>query len=165
MKSSHQTDAGAESDILRTYTKSEAAALAAQWLDVFGKNRRGVNTKDFLWHVFSGARYPSLSGVAALAEYDKQVVHEYTVVSNERDVAFVISERPADKLMWDYLVFPANFAWTMAFTHEAGWLGPYFARHPDYARLTAANLARVEKEREAAEPVRRADGNRGLSMH
>lgn len=136
--------------VIRTYTKLEAAALATQWLDVFGKNRRGMNTKDFMWHVFSGARYPRLSGAAALAEYDKQVVHEYTVLSNQRDVAFVVVDRPAEKLMWDYLVFPANFAWTMAFTHEDGWLGPYFARHPDYERLTAANLARVEKEREAA---------------
>jgi hypothetical protein len=150
VKSPHHADAVAENHILRTYTKSEAAVLAAQWLDVFGKNRRGMNTKDFLWHVFSGARYPSLSGVAALAEYDKQVAHEYTVLSNRRDVAFVVGERPVDKLLSDYLVFPANFAWTMAFTHEDGWLGPYFARHPDYARLTAENLARVEKERQAA---------------
>ena len=36
----------------------------------------------------------------------------------------------------DYCVFPANLAWTMAFTHEDGWLGPYFARHPDYEALT-----------------------------
>jgi hypothetical protein len=136
--------------VIRTYTKPEATDLAAQWLDVYGKNRRGMSTKDYLWHVFSGARYPSLSGAAALAEYDRQVVHEYSVLSNQRDVAFVVRDRPADKLMRDYLVFPANFAWTMAFTHEDGWLGPYFARHPDYARLTAANLARVEKEREAA---------------
>jgi len=148
MKFPRPTDDLPES-VIRIYTP-EAADLAVQWLDVFGKNRRGMNTKDFLWHVFSGARYPCLSGVAALAEYDKQVAHEYTVLSNQRDVAFVVSERPADKLMWDYLVFPANFAWTLAFTHEDGWLGPYFAQHPDYERLNAANLARLEKEQQAA---------------
>lgn len=37
----------------------------------------------------------------------------------------------------DYCVFPANLAWTMAFTHEDGWLGPYFAKHPDYSKLIA----------------------------
>jgi len=72
MKFPSHTDDLPES-VIRLYTKPEAADLAAQWLDVFGKNRRGMNTKDFLWHVFSGARYRSLSGAAALAEYDKQV--------------------------------------------------------------------------------------------
>jgi uncharacterized protein DUF4275 len=149
MKLTQPTAAAAESDILRRYTKPEAADLASQWLDVFGKHRRGMNTKAFMWHVFSGARYPSLSDAAALAEYEKQVAHKYIVLSNERDVAFVLGTRPTDTLMFDYLVFPANFAWTMAFTHETGWLGPYFARHPDYERLNAANLARIEKQRQA----------------
>lgn len=38
----------------------------------------------------------------------------------------------------------------MAFTHEQGWLGPYFAKHPDYARLDAANRARIRKREDAA---------------
>jgi len=149
MKSRHRFPALPES-LIRTYTKPEAAELAAQWLDVFGKKRRGMKTNDYLWHVFSGDRYPSISGAAALAEYDKQAASEYVVLSNDRDIAYLVGERPVERLMWDYLVFPANFAWTMAFTHETGWLGPYFARHPDYERLNAENLARIEKERQAS---------------
>lgn len=149
MKHPRHTAVVPESDIVRTYAQPEAAVLAVQWLDVFAKNRRGANTRHFLWHVFSGACYPSLSGAAALADYEKQIAHQYIVLSNRRDVAYVVAQRPTGLSMRDYLVFPGNFAWTMAFTHEDGWLGPYFARHPDYASLNAANLARVQKEREA----------------
>jgi hypothetical protein len=38
----------------------------------------------------------------------------------------------------------------MAFTHEEGWLGPYFARHPAFARLNVENVAAVRKAEEAA---------------
>lgn len=53
--------------------------------------------------------------------------------------------------MADCLVFPPNFAWTMAFTHEDGWLGPFFATHPNVDRLDAANLAQIRKQRELVE--------------
>lgn len=43
--------------VVRTYTEPKAADLTAQWLDMFGTRRRSMNTKDFLWHVFSGARH------------------------------------------------------------------------------------------------------------
>jgi hypothetical protein len=144
----HDTTVGPGA-IIRTYAEADAVALAAQWLDTYGKNRRGANTKAFMWHVFSGSLFPSLSGAAALAEYEKQVAHECVVLSNARDAAFVTDQRPSDCSLFDYLVFPANLAWTMAFTHEDGWLGPYFARHPKYDSLNAANLARMRKEREA----------------
>ena len=39
----------------------------------------------------------------------------------------------------------------MAFTHEAGWLGPYFARHRDFATLDAENQAKLRKVQERAE--------------
>jgi hypothetical protein len=37
----------------------------------------------------------------------------------------------------------------MAFTHEDGWLGPYFALHNDFAKLNEANLANLQKISEA----------------
>jgi hypothetical protein len=42
-------------------------------------------------------------------------------------------------------------AWTMAFTHEDGWLGPYFARHASYQNLNAENLAMIRKAKKAEE--------------
>jgi hypothetical protein len=37
----------------------------------------------------------------------------------------------------------------MAFTHEAGWLGPYFAKHEQYATLNSDNQAKIRKAKEA----------------
>lgn len=141
--------------IIRTYSPAEASDWTEQWLRVYGQNRLGANTKAFLWHVFSFERYPALSGTAAQAEYERQQAHEYVVLSNDRDSAVLTNEQPVKASHSDVLVFPANFAWTFALTHEDGWLGPYFARHRHYDALNAANLARVEKERQAEEARRK----------
>lgn len=86
---------------------------------------------------------------AAQAQYETHIAPEYIVLSNDRDVALVTDVRPVQSSLRDYLVFPRNLAWTMAFTHEDGWLGPYFTRHAMFATLNAANIAQVQKAREA----------------
>ncbi|KQU67164.1 MULTISPECIES: DUF4275 family protein [unclassified Rhizobacter] len=131
--------------VTSTFTKPEVAALVAQWLEVFGLDRFGVNARAYLWHVFSNERYPSVSGEAAQAAYDQQQAPGYIVLSNDRDLAFTTDQRPARAMLRDYQVFPPNLAWTMSFTHEDGWLGPYFAKHPQYDKLNAANLAKLQK--------------------
>lgn len=128
----------------------EAKELVEKWLEVFGKNRQGANTKAYLWHVFSFDRYPSISGESALAEFRKQKSPEYVVLSNDRDEAFTTDVLPEKCSFSDFYVFPPNLAWSMAFTHEDGLLGPYFARHPDYMRLNEGNLLRLQKAREAS---------------
>ena len=134
---------------MRRYSQDESANLAAKWLDAFGSNRQGVNAKAYLWHVFSGARYPSVSGAAALTQYRDQVAPEYIVLLNDRKFAFVTDALPETCSFSDFYVFPANLAWTMAFTHEDGWLGPYFARHSGYTILNEVNMASLQKAREA----------------
>ena len=136
-------------NVLRHYTLDETTALVTQWLEAFGADRHGVNSKAYLWHIFSGTRYPSLSGTEAMAEYEKQVAVEYVVLSNDRKTAFATDTLPQSSSLTDYYVFPANLAWTMAFTHEDGWLGPYFARHGNFAALNEINLERVRKLRQA----------------
>jgi hypothetical protein len=135
--------------VLHHYTQDEAAALVEQWLEAFGAERHGVNAKAYLWHVFSGSRYPSLSGAEAVAEYEKQIAVDYVVMSNDRKTAFATDALPQSSSLADYYVFPANLAWTMAFTHEDGWLGPYFARHGNFAALNEANHERVRKVHQA----------------
>ncbi|MEO8389393.1 MAG: DUF4275 family protein [Polaromonas sp.] len=108
-----------------------------------------MNAKDYLWHIFSGGRYPSLSGAQAMAAYEKQVAAEYVVLSNDRETAFATNALPQSSSLTDYCVFPVNLAWTMAFTHEDGWLGPYFARHGNFAALNEFNLGKVRKLRQA----------------
>jgi hypothetical protein len=137
--------------IVRTFTQGEASALADAWLDVFGQDSAGANTRDYLWHVFSGRRYPALDLAAAHDAYKQETCADYVVLSNDRDEAFVTDLRPTATPMHDWLVFPSNFAWTMVFTHEAGWLGPYFAKHPDYVRLKAAEASRLKKLQEIAQ--------------
>ena len=137
--------------IVRELSESEGAALATAWLDVYGRRGQGMNLKAYLWHVFSGGGYESLSGKEAIAAYATREAPEYMVLSNDRKTAFVTDQRPDWTYMGDWYVFPSNFAWTMAFTHEDGWLGPYFAMHRDGERLDAANLALIRKKREIEE--------------
>ena len=99
--------------------------------------------------VFSFERFPSLSRNAACEAYRRHTAPEYVLLSNDRDFAVATDLRPEACTLVDYCVFPPNLAWTMAFTHEDGRLGPYFARHPDYERLNKANRAKLEKQRQA----------------
>ena len=82
--------------VLRVLPALEASALADAWLEVFAKNRRGTNTKAYLWHIFSANRYPSAEGKEALAQYELQILSEYFVLSNDRDLAFVTDQRPTN---------------------------------------------------------------------
>lgn len=105
-----------------------------------------------MWHVFSYERYPSVSLDAALAEYRRHPASEYLILTNDQREGLITDLRPDDVSTADYLVCPRNWAWTMAFTHEDGWLGPYFARHRNFEKLQAANskavLAAVRKRQE-----------------
>lgn len=139
--------------IIRCFSEEDASLLVAGWLAVFGKNQHGANTKAYLWHLFSGAYYPSVSGPDAVGQYQKQTGVEFVVLSNDRKVAFVTDLPPESSSLSDYYVFPPNLAWTMAFTHEDGWLGPYFALHPNFRELSAANQSKLRKAR-AAEAAR-----------
>lgn len=103
-----------------------------------------------MWHVFSYERYPSLSGQAALKEYEQHEAPEFWVISNERNEGFVTDALPTSCSLRDWIVFPSNLAWTMTFTHEDGWLGPYFARSAAYETLNAQNRALVSKARATA---------------
>jgi len=135
--------------VQRQYASDEVTRIAAGWLDAYGQDSQGVNTEAFMWHIFSGARYPSQSGAAAKSQYLQQVAHEYVVLSNDRKIAFTTNLRPETCSLSDYYVFPLNLAWTMAFTHEDGWLGPYFALHRDFEKLNQENVAKIRKEVEA----------------
>jgi hypothetical protein len=134
--------------VTREYDEDETASLLTRWLEAFGRDRHGANTKAYLWHIFSAGKYPNLSGTEAMAQYKEQVAPEYIVLSNDRKFALATDLRPDESSLSDFYVFPENLAWTMAFTHEDGWLGPYFARHEDFARLNEANLAKLKKLRE-----------------
>ena len=141
--------------VIHQYAESEARALAAEWLAIFGANGHTVNTKAFLWHVFSADCYPNISGAAAIEAYQRQSGVEFVVLSNDRTVAFVTDKLPESSSLSDYYVFPPNMAWTMCFTHEDGRLGPYFARHPEWEQLDQINQYARQKSREKADARRK----------
>jgi len=130
--------------VLRAYSSAESKQLAARWLSTFGGSG-APDTKSYLWHVFSFQAYPSLSGQEARTEYDLQVAPRFVILSNDRDQAVETDVRPTTCSESDFLIFPPNMAWTMAFTHEDGWLGPYFAKHSQYSKLNQENIDQIAK--------------------
>lgn len=44
----------------------------------------------------------------------------------------------------------------MAFTHEDGWLGPYFAKHPNYDALVLQEIERGRAIQRKAQEIARA---------
>ena len=137
--------------IVKIFSTAETAEIVNLWMSVFGKNKQGCNTKAFKWHIFSGGRYPSIAGNDARQAYFKQIAHEFVVLPNDNECAVLTDRLPDHCDLSDYYVFPQNMAWVMAFTHEEGWLGPYFAEHPEYIKLNNENLQLVRKAQQKAE--------------
>jgi predicted lipoprotein with Yx(FWY)xxD motif len=137
-------------EVLRRLTPEETEQLYGQWELAYPADRDGIHIEQFMWHVFSFGRYPSVSQAAALAEYEKQEAPKYMVLADDKTEGLITDLRPATASIADYLVCPLNWAWKMAFTHEDEDLGPYFAVHRDYGRLQAANVKGMRKLREAA---------------
>jgi hypothetical protein len=134
--------------VMKQFTAIEAEQWLARWLAAFGQRRHGVNAKDFLWHIFSAGRHPSVDADEARAAYMQHEATRYVVLSNDQHSVFLLDRKPVDWPEPDYNVFPENLAWTMAFTHEEGWLGPYFSKHADYEWLEPANRQGLEKRRQ-----------------
>lgn len=130
--------------ILRRYSASESNELANQWLATFGGNG-APSTKAYMWHVLSYQAYPSVSMREAYSQYQQQFAQSFVVLSNHRDQAIETNVRPTSCSDSDFFVFPPNMAWTMAFTHEDGWIGPYFAKHHQYDQLNQENLKKIDK--------------------
>jgi hypothetical protein len=142
--------------LLRRFTKDEALELTDRWIDVYARHAQGANIKAYLWHTFSSGAYPSVCKQEAALLYTQQIAAELIVLSNDRRSALLTDALPIRCDAADYLVFPTNFAWTMAFTHEDGWLGPYFAKHAAYDALVAQEIARVRDRQRKAQEIERA---------
>ena len=141
-------------EVLTRCSREDAASLADAWLAVFGR-KPAPHMQDYMWHVFSYAAYPSVNLQAALDAYANVTCSEYVVLSNGCDQALITDQKPTSCSLPDYHVFPRNLAWTMSFTHEDGWLGPYFAKHPQFHQLHEDNLKRIRKAEQAAEAKRK----------
>jgi hypothetical protein len=141
--------------IERRPSANEVVAWADRWIAAFPADRTGIHANDYLWHIFSYERYPSTSKAEARAAYERQVAPEFVVISNDRDEGLVTRSRPTACSLRDWLVFPTNLAWTMAFTHEDGLLGPYFAQHSRHKELDAANRRLLARQTQLLEAKRK----------
>lgn len=128
-----------ESKIVRILDSIESIEIERKWMNIYCKDSKGVNTRSFKWHIFSSGRYEALDGKEASDEYEKHIAPKYYVMSNRSHEVLITDTLPKRLNFSDCYVFPLNFSWTMAFTHEEGWLGPYFAKHRDYKILEKEN--------------------------
>jgi hypothetical protein len=141
--------------ILRRFTEQETRKLLDEWVSIYAKNAQGANIEAFLWHTFSSGAFPSVCQREAELRYAEQVASEIVVMSNDGVSALLTDSLPTQCNVLDYLVFPINLAWSMAFTHEDGWLGPYFAKHARYDYLVTENIRRSrDTQRKALEAER-----------
>jgi len=142
--------------LLRRFAEDEALELTNQWINVYAQHAQGANLKAYLWHTFSFGAYTSVCKREAELLYEQQVATELVVLSNDRRSALLTDALPTKCDVMDYLVFPTNLAWTMAFTHEDGWLGPYFAKHAAYDALVAQDLERTRTQLGRVNQIERA---------
>lgn len=137
--------------VLQELDPDRARAIMGEWDDAYcpltKSERESLILNQFRWHVFSSGAYPSLSGNEAIDEYVKHVARSYYVIPETtclpQEVSFEVDQLPATELvktLRDFYVFPKNLAWTMAFTHEHGWIGSFFAKHKNYHKLNEKNL-------------------------
>ncbi len=108
----------------------------ARYRRALERERKEAGRLDYEWHAFSFETYPALSGEAAVDAYRERrrpvivmTAHaRETLVAARCATAPTFEPRgPRSPLPPDLLVFPEDLSWTFAMTHEAGWLGPYFA--------------------------------------
>lgn len=142
--------------VLQRFTEDEASAWAERWIATYAADAFGANIRDYLWHTFSAGRYPSVCLQEAEDLYRQQTATDIVVLSNDRRSGLLTDALPAGLGYTDCCVFPINLAWTMAFTHEDGWLGPYFAKHPHYARLVAQDVEQHRARQQKARDIERA---------
>jgi hypothetical protein len=125
--------AGASGELL---TGEEVDALRARWRELYGpaSRRRDFAWRRYDWNVFASGKRPALTGEAALERFRRQRAPGGWLLFSafEEDP---IGLRVAGPLVavassLDWTVAPLDLAWSMTWTHEAGY-GPYFAEATD----------------------------------
>ena len=112
----------------------EAWSIQAAWRDMFWSRAREAGLtrghNQFQWNAFTIGGCPAIRGNRALAEYERQRLAEYIVWSENPEVPMYrcAGGNPPVFSGNDVHVFPVDIAWSMSFTHEDGWVGPFFAR-------------------------------------
>ncbi len=132
--------------------KGDFYSIEKSWLKYFcgeHKSKHGKYfTGGFRWNALGESKTPFLEEDQAVEAYKNEIAIEYYVFpeSGEGDFVLVLKEKPPVSMLEEYrdfYVFPKNMAWTMAFTHEYGWIGPYFVKNENYIELNKKNIQAV----------------------
>ena len=132
------TDLVLQGAAVTALSRDETALLQQRWRDTFGAGlakAAGISLSDQKgcdWHVFSSGLVRRLEGEEAVAAYRARNHTELVVLpcsrTSLRGARCRCSAVPWLDSHGDVYLCPESFAWTMVFTHEKGWLGPYFCR-------------------------------------
>jgi hypothetical protein len=124
---------GATAEVL---PKEEVHALQKEWRRVFApkvKKLTGENVYlGFDWHAFSYSPVHSVEGDDARQAYQQESCTDFYVLPHmdecrgykcQSNLLPQISRKNIDAY-----ICPLDFKWTMVYTHEDDWCGPYFTR-------------------------------------
>lgn len=129
-----------------------AMRLALEWHGTFCPNLiEWAKQKPKRGYRWESVIFVESAGDNALKEYSLQHARTYFIMPEmfgyKEHVMYQTDEKPEFHGLMDFYVFPKNMAWSMAFTHESGWLGPYFLKHKDYGRLQKKNIEALNARR------------------
>ena len=122
----------------------DATKIAHKWLAHFCSHRtsfKGIlGGKTYLWDEI----HSEYQNKDAMEQYESHFAPSYILMDDNfgqhGHKLFVSRVKPqGNSHLGDFHVFPKNFAWSMAFTHEDGWLGPIFFKHAKYGTLNKQN--------------------------
>ena len=141
--------------VLKVYSELEAKEYVGVWVKSLlskVKTREFLNQKKyfFMWEVLGDGNSNLIEKKQAQDEYDSHVAPKYVVfyrkpnnnIGDDELVAFTTDLKPDNLNGMDVCVTPANFSWSMFFTHEEEdyYIGPFFIKNKNYKLLNAQNI-------------------------
>ncbi|MGE0826731.1 MAG: DUF4275 family protein [Candidatus Binatia bacterium] len=116
-------------------SRQEKQHLQLQWRAIFAFHlpRPGrLTTVHRNWHIFSTKQAVCRGGKTAFDLYARVPVTDFFIIPEQDDLPGLrcTASDPPDlsALQLDLYVSSADFSWTMVFTHDHPWHGPYFAQ-------------------------------------
>jgi len=116
--------------------RQEKQQLQQQWRAAFAftlslqSGRRTSNHRD--WHIFRTKQAVCRDRETALSFYTRAVSTDFFIIPEAEELPGLrctsVTLPDLSSLQLDLYISPLDFAWTMVFTHEPTWHGPYFAR-------------------------------------
>jgi len=104
-----------------------AILIAQQWLSVFCKHRTSFcgirGEKSYLWNEI----HRDWQNQKVVGKYGKHFAPSYYLLPDnlgkfKKEIVVTRTKPSSNTKLLDFHVFPPNFTWSIAFTHEDGWI-------------------------------------------